>query len=311
MIYFGDVLYKDHPNAININWEITGVCPYKCVYCDRYYKREKISFDIIQKACIYFKKIYGDIFYQICITGGEPTTRSDFSELINMFNNTFVNNRIVLLTNMFFSKRMLYIKYTSIQQLDKIIYVGSLHLDKVNKIEEFFEKARYMNTLGFLSTQYKIIVTSWGLEKAKKIIHKLETQYTDLLPYIRMVRNFHETFDMPVEFKKYMSLDNIIIYRTDYEEKTMSYNSIKDLNLNKTKGMKCMLGRQNLYICTEGNVYGSLITPLCLKNKHFGCLTDNNDSVFENLDNFLKTDIIECEEEYCQKECLMVIPKYK
>jgi len=47
MIYFGDILYKDYPNALNINWEITALCPYHCKYCDsskRIQKRKLNSF---------------------------------------------------------------------------------------------------------------------------------------------------------------------------------------------------------------------------------------------------------------------------
>jgi len=311
MISIYDTLYKEKPNAISINWEVTALCVYKCKYCN-FIKDKKgyqhRSFEEIFNATKQIKKLYGDIFYQLCVTGGEPTLRSDFVDLINMYNTVLQNNRIVLLTNMFYGLETLEKKFTSIIEKEKIILVGSLHLDKVNHIEKFFNKAMYLNSLGFQKTEYKIIVPSWHLNKAYDAINILETKYEQLIPNIRIVRNFQEDFELPIKWKKYMSLDDIIIYKTDNEEKILSFNDMKDLGLNKTKGYKCMLGRQCLYISVEGYVFAALHAGGCIINPYFGCIQEQQ--TYDNIKQFLLQDIPICQDEFCNRECLMIIPKY-
>ena len=134
----------------------------------------------------------------------------------------------------------------------------------------------------------------------------LETKYVELIQ-IYVLKKFMKIL-ISDRILKYIMLDNIILYKNKQEEKILSYNNIKDLNLNHTKNLHCLMGKQNIYITTDGNICGALPTPACNQNPIFGSLIDK--STYDNIKNFLQKEDIICHNNKCEKECLMVIPKY-
>lgn len=308
MIYIGDVLFEDFPNTVNINWEITGLCPYKCPYCDRKKELPKVNLQNVIDISKKLKKIYPEnTFFQLCITGGEPLTRLDFKSVLNAFNEIFQNGRIILLSNLFLNEKLLQKRFENINGLDKIYLVGSLHLDSKETPESFFKKARMLNSMGFKKTEYKIIIPSWNIDKASAAINLLETGYKDIKSDIRVVRNFHESFDMPNKFASYLSLDDIIVYKSEDHNMKTSYNNLKDLGLNKCLGFNCMLGKKNIFISSDGRLYNALPTNKCSSIIQYGHIRDLK--TFYNLQQSVEGSPIKCVDEYCNMECLMVIPK--
>lgn len=311
MQYFGDKLYEDYPNAMLINWNMTSYCPYGCSYCFGKNKPElhKDSFEVLYNASIKLKELYKDIFYQISLTGGEPLSRSDIIKIINMYNDVFQNNRIVLLSNLFLPEKLLYKMFSSIEDKKKIILVGSMHLEKVQNIQKYLDKIRAIKTFDFNEIKYKIIVTSKDMEKAISVIKILEKDYIDLIPNTSVVRNFLEQFEMPTIFQKYMVNDSIMIYKKDDYKQPISYVEIKDKQLNRVKNFSCSIGKKHLYITPTGMVFGAYHDINCKQNPSFGSLSDT--TTFDRIKEFLKQKDIICQEEICPSECLMLIPKYK
>ena len=312
MIYFGDKLYEDYPNAVLINWNMTTFCPYRCSYClgdSPKLNVYKDSFEVIQTASLKLKELYKDAFYQISLTGGEPLSRSDMIKIINMYNKVFQNNRLVLLSNLFLPEKLLYRMFSSIEEKHKVILVASMHLEKVTSIQNYFDKIRTIKTLNLATTKYKIIVTSKDMDKAIKIIEILETEYPDLIPNTSVVRNFHEQFEMPDVFKKYMSNDNIMIYKNNDYEQSISYVEIKDRQLNQVKDFHCSIGKKHLYITPTGVMFGAYPDMHCKQNPEFGHISDN--TTFDHIKTFLEKEDIICPETVCPSECLMLIPKYQ
>lgn len=309
--YISDYLYEDYPNAVNINWMITSRCLYNCSYCiGAKDNLKENTYDEISYAIKNLKQTYGDIFYQVCLTGGEPSLKTYLEDMINLCDETFINNRIVYLTNLFLSEKNLKKRYDKINNTKKIISVCSLHLEAVKDIPTYLSKIKFlMNTYTFYSFEFKIVVPSYLQNVAQNAVDLIETQYPELLSYLRIVRNFKETFQLPKSVLPYVAKDQIFIYKNFEKQITQkcSFNDLKDAGLNKTRNMKCLLCKHFLNITTQGNIYSG-IPHECKNVKLLGNIKDM--STYDIIKK--EKEIIQiCNQDICPLECTMVVPKYR
>jgi sulfatase maturation enzyme AslB (radical SAM superfamily) len=253
---------------------ITLRCNYSCSYCTAYDNSQPFGFKTLDEyidVFTYLSDYFGNQKIRISFLGGEPTLYKQWVELVNwLVDNNFVPN---ILTNLSIPPR------TYIHKLNdrtKKFLTASYH-PEMTTLEDFCENARILEDAGYLECVALLSdPNNWdqvlrAYEKLSKICTVIPLQIQDeFTGNYSLAETIVDYTEEQMKFFKEVykeSTKGPITVDTGEEILHLGTEYVK-VNHNKFKGMKCAIGRHNLHIKFNGDVYPSG----CLLNYSKACM---------------------------------------
>jgi len=200
---------------LNINWYITDICNYKCLYCYTDNKNSKqCNYKLVMKRLNYI-----DQKFKINILGGEPTLHNNLLDIVKILQNNENCIKINIITN--FSKPIKY--FDKLIKFSKVIFSVSYHPQYTdnsfkNKITYFKNKIiMIMNVI-----DSKDFFEFFGFIKQNNIQYELN--------YLNSTNNFIVKYSKDF-LDKIQKIDNITIKHWDKDGKLYDIPEIDCYNI--------------------------------------------------------------------------------
>ena len=222
------IKFKNRIIIINL----THKCNYDCWYCyDKHNKNNKefISFDYIEKFFNYYVN-YSDIMgVKVVLMGGEPTLHPGIQELVNYLQSLPFINIISIITNL----SAPYNSYVDLLQNDKLEVIFSYHFNNFSTVNE--EKA-----INLKRNNYNINIELMIDDKIS--IDLLKEKYSYLLSYgfsINKKQLYGINYSPELKSFAQSEAKRFVKFIYDTGESEVDINTVRNLNYNPFKGMKC------------------------------------------------------------------------
>jgi len=289
-------LIADYKNVLRVDYQVSSVCNYTCDYCfpgsnDGKYPFRK-DWELIAKNFTflfnYYKEHTNKNKFELNLTGGEPTLWprvEDFCNEIKKENNVVIQ----MITN---GSRTIRWWNDYGHLFDKVIL--SCHHKEIN-IDHIIEVADLLYKKNVLINALVMIdPVEW--DKCVDIIEKLKTskhhwpiriQKLEKTSYTEEQNKFlkNSTQRSPLlldEWKhrnKSLNKQPIAIF-PDGQQRQLSANEVSMYGWNNFYGWSCNLGKDSLFIHTNGDLSGACSQKLYNLDKFFNLFDDNFTEVF-------------------------------
>lgn len=248
-----------------IYWEFTRKCNLNCKACfNRFFSdREELSFDAILKIA---KQLYEAGVYEIRCTGGEPTARPDFFEIVDEL--AKMGFYLSMGTNGIYSKNTL--KKVMNAPIDWIILSIDGSDESTNaEIRGSGTFQRALKTLGYLSKKGCRLRINTLIRKGHykyehlkglaELCDRFNVESLNCIP-LRPVTNDPSTLDLQlshVEFREFIKGLNRL--RQKHKTDFVTTLDLRHTNLHDRiyfKDRSCAAGREGAVISPYGEIYG-------------------------------------------------------
>jgi sulfatase maturation enzyme AslB (radical SAM superfamily) len=275
----------DDPSTLFSYWFVTGICNYKCDYCDVYHK--EIVFPWTTKERIVeFLNYMGTIRNQkVLLYGGEPTLDPDFFKIVGN-----LDSYIRLFTN--FSRNLDFFKRLLDIRSNMTISI-SYHISYAD-VDETIKKLNFLVDNNVAKIRLKIMGDSRIRDKVKetyRLFKSFETK--DFEVYLDLVLPNRDG-DIgaqwtPEDLEWFLPMQNHETLRLTYKEdnevkvRDISWNEMRTTMLDSNNYYRCGAGGKNLiFIDSNGDVLPckSHSTPLFNLDKNN--FRDNLDKISDN-----------------------------
>ena len=256
----------DDPSTLFSYWFVTGICNYKCDYCDVYHK-EKIFPWTTKERIVEFLNYMGTIRNQkVLLYGGEPTLDPDFFKIVGNLN-SYIRLFTNFSRNLDFFKRLLDIR-------NNMTISISYHISHAD-IDETIKKLNFLIDNNVAKIRLKIMGDSRIRDKVKETYKLFKSFDKDVEVYLDLVLSngsgdigAHWT---PKDLEWFLPMQNHETLRLTYKEdhivkvRDVSWNEMATTMIDSNNYYRCGAGGRNLlFINSNGDVLPckSHLTPL-------------------------------------------------
>ena len=274
-LYFDDSILKskdDKPvykGPIIAHLAITNACNMNCKYCSVKNMHKKIKYGLSTDE---YKKIIDKLVdigtFQIGLTGGEPTTRSDLVELVKYISSKNVACNLTTNGYMVPEKLIISLKEAGLTQVQISLdsYKKEVHEKYRTKgsFDRAIKTAKLFKKHGFI-VGVDTVVTNNNLDDIEDFMDFLEDNGFDGLTIIKLKQGYLdlETFRKQVpSYEKYARLIDKICKRDGKLEVTIDCSSVNNLCMtlteeeqNKIHSAGCPAGHTLISIAPNGDIY--------------------------------------------------------
>jgi len=268
---------------VTVQMYLSRICNYQCSYCSHRDNTEEFkTFDeYIELMNIIYDSVGHNDVVDFSFFGGEPTIVPRFDEILDYILRTFPNSYITLTSNGSQSLEW----WKKLEKWSGRIHCFMSYQHAQNKsLDEYIKKMRWLKDKGFLYF-LSIMLENDNVLGVKSAIKrfKADEKLKSNLTYASIDFDFNEEYD---DIKSIMAeLDYNIMNEQEYALKvdlisgeSIYFNdhmSFKTLNLHKFKYFRCNVGKENILLDSNGDIYVCLSHILSDKQPLGNVYTDN------------------------------------